>query len=134
VDPDAEHQEDDTDLGELGRDLLVRDEARREWPQGDAEQVSDDRRQAQATSDEARHESGAQPEGDRGDEFAAVLQALLQDESSGPASVGVRAAGGGKNRTGRGERTRTSNGQLNVPEHRLRCQIKGREPWLERAG
>jgi len=35
---------------------------------------------------------------------------------------------------GRGERSHTANGQLNVPEYRLRCQIAGREPWLERAG
>ena len=36
--------------------------------------------------------------------------------------------------TGRGERSRTANGQLNVPEYRLHCEITGREPWLERAG
>jgi len=35
---------------------------------------------------------------------------------------------------GRGERSRTANGQLNVPEYRLHCEITGREPWLERAG
>ena len=44
---DAEHQQDDADLGELARERLVGDEARREGADGDAgEQIADQRRQA----------------------------------------------------------------------------------------
>lgn len=44
---DAEHQQDDADLRQLDRELLVRDEAGREGTDHDAgQQIADDRRQA----------------------------------------------------------------------------------------
>ena len=46
---DAEHQEDDADLGELVGEALVGDEAGRERPDGDAgEQIADERRELAA--------------------------------------------------------------------------------------
>ena len=46
VQPDAEHQQDHAELGELLGEPVVRDEARGEWSDRDArEQIADDRRQ-----------------------------------------------------------------------------------------
>ena len=55
--PDAEHQQDDADLGELVGDALVGDEARRERPDHDAgEQIADERRGLQPMRDRAERE------------------------------------------------------------------------------
>ena len=61
--PDAEHQQDDADLGELQRELGIADEARRVGADGEAgEQVADDRGKPQPLGDEAEDEG----EHDRG--------------------------------------------------------------------
>ena len=54
VQADAEHQQDDADLGELLGQLAVGDEAGRVRPDDDAgEQVADDRREAEPLRDVA---------------------------------------------------------------------------------
>ena len=54
---DAEHQEDDADLGKLRRKVLVGDETRRMRADKDAgDQVTDKRRQAEAIGDGAEDE------------------------------------------------------------------------------
>ena len=70
---DAEHQQDDADLGQLAGQVLVADEARRERADGDAgQQVADQRRQAQLVRHEAADEGHDQPHGDGGDERGLV--------------------------------------------------------------
>ena len=60
--PDAEHQEDDSDLRQLLGQRTVRDEPWRMWPDERAGQkVADDRRQADATGDVAEQEGSGQP-------------------------------------------------------------------------
>ena len=55
--PDAEHQQNDADLGELIGDILVGDIARRERAHQDAgEQIPDQRRDAQALRERAENE------------------------------------------------------------------------------
>jgi hypothetical protein len=57
VQPDAEHQQDDADLGELLREADVADEAGREGTDQDAgQQVADDRRQPKTGREEAERE------------------------------------------------------------------------------
>ena len=54
---DAEHQQNDADLGELVGDVLVGDEAGRERPDDDAgEQIADQRRQLEAVGHDAEGE------------------------------------------------------------------------------
>ena len=49
MEPDAEHQQDDAELGELVGEVLVGDEAGGERPDGDAgDQVADQRRELEA--------------------------------------------------------------------------------------
>ena len=69
VQPDAEHQEDDAELGELRGQPGVAHEARRERPDGDArDQVADDGRQAQPRSEQPEHEGDPEPRRDDGDQ------------------------------------------------------------------
>ena len=66
---DAEHQQDDADLGELVGDVLVGDEAGRERPDQDAgEQIADQRRQLEAVRQHAKGEGEHEADGERGDE------------------------------------------------------------------
>ncbi len=67
--PDAEHQEDDADLGELVGDVLVGDEARREGPDGDAgEQIADERRKLEAVGSDPEAEGEHEADGEGRDE------------------------------------------------------------------
>ena len=70
---DAEHQQDDADLGELVGHALVGDEARRERPDQHAgEQIADQRRDAEAMRQRAEHEGQHEADDDRGDERRVV--------------------------------------------------------------
>ena len=70
---DAEHQQDHADLGELGGEVGVGDEARRERPDGDAgEQVADERRQAHARGEEAEAERQDEADRDQRNELGIV--------------------------------------------------------------
>ena len=70
VQADAEHQQDDADLGELLRQRAVGDEARRvradEQP---GEQVADDRRQPEPVRDVAEDQRRGQAAGQRQDQI-----------------------------------------------------------------
>ncbi|MEY4514783.1 MAG: hypothetical protein RLZZ450_6905 [Pseudomonadota bacterium] len=69
VQTDAEHEQDDADLGQLGRELGVRHEAGRERPDQHAcDEVADDGRQLEAVGDEPEHERGAECRGEREDQ------------------------------------------------------------------
>ena len=60
--PDAEHEQDDADLGELLGQRRVGDEAGRVRPDQRArQQVADDRRQAEALREEAQDQRSAEP-------------------------------------------------------------------------
>lgn len=77
MDPDAEAGQDHADFGELRREAGVRDEARREGPDGDAgEEVADERRETQARREEAEHEREPEPGGEDGDERGVVGHGL----------------------------------------------------------
>ena len=65
----AEHQQDDPDLGELAGDLPVGDEARRVRPDHEArQQVADDRREPEAERHVAAGQRRGQPAGEREDQ------------------------------------------------------------------
>jgi hypothetical protein len=65
----AEHQENDTDFGELAREIGVPDKPRRERTKRYAsEEIAHKRRQAQPMGHEAADKRQHQPHGDRGDE------------------------------------------------------------------
>ena len=65
---DAEHQEDDADLGEFERQRLVGDEARRVRPDENAgDQIADERRHAEAVGESAEDEGQPEAGDDRGD-------------------------------------------------------------------
>ena len=69
VNAHAEHQQDHSDLGQLGRELRVRHEARREGAECDAcEQIAHEGRQAEADCGEAEHQGHAESRSDRRDE------------------------------------------------------------------
>ena len=69
MDADAEHEQDDADLGELLRESGIDDDTWREGSDDDArEQVADEGRHAQAHGDEAEQEREAQAGGDRRDQ------------------------------------------------------------------
>ena len=71
---DPEHQQDDADLGELQRQVLVGDKARRERADRDAgEQVSDQRRDPQPVGDRAKDKGEADAEDDRRDQRGRVV-------------------------------------------------------------
>ena len=60
--PDAEHQQDDADLGELAGEGVVGHEARRVRPHDEpGQQVADDRREPQAEGQIAADQGGGQP-------------------------------------------------------------------------
>src|SRR6185437_1309835 len=68
--PDAEHQEDDPDLGELIGDVLIGHEARRKRSEGDAgKQIANQRRKLQAmgehTETEGKHEANRERRDER---------------------------------------------------------------------
>ena len=69
MEPDAEHQEDDADLGELVGDVLVGDVARRERTDKDAgDQIADERRKLEAVRQHAEAEGEPKTDGKRRDE------------------------------------------------------------------
>ena len=75
VQADAEHQQDDADLGQLARQLLVADEAGRERPDRDAgQQIADQRRQAQLDRQETAGERHDQAHDDGGDQLGFMGQ------------------------------------------------------------
>ena len=75
VQADAEHQQDDADLGQLAGQLLVADEARRERPDRDAgQQIADQRRQAQLDRQETAGERHDQAHDDGGDQLGLMGQ------------------------------------------------------------
>ena len=60
--PDAEHQQDDADLGQFVGELLVGDVARRERPDHDAgQQIADQRREPQALRGESERNARTRP-------------------------------------------------------------------------
>ena len=66
---DAEHQQDDADLGELVGELLVGDVAGRERPHQHAgEQIADQRRGLEPVRERAQHEGEDQPDDNGGDQ------------------------------------------------------------------
>ena len=74
---DAEHQQDDADLGQLAGQRLIRDESRRIGPERYAgEQIADEGRDADALCDGAENEGEAEAHDDRGDEWGVVRHAL----------------------------------------------------------
>src|SRR5947207_1537571 len=71
---DAEHQQDDADLGELRRQHLVGDKTRGERADHHAgEQIADERRDAQPVGDRAEDEGEPDPGHDRGDQRRRVM-------------------------------------------------------------
>ena len=69
VQADAEHQQDDADLGELARERLVGDEARRRRADQHAgDEIADERRQAQPMGSRAEHPGKGQRNDDGGDQ------------------------------------------------------------------
>ena len=74
VQADAEHEQDDADLGELLREAGVADEAGGERADGDAgEHVADERWQAQAVGEETEREGDDHGRDDGGEELGGVL-------------------------------------------------------------
>ncbi|MNY25163.1 hypothetical protein D3C86_1589260 [compost metagenome] len=72
--PDPEHQQDDADLGQLGRQFRVRDEAARVGADDDARhQIADQRRQLQPIGQHAEHE-GEDEASDQGDDQAVGMR------------------------------------------------------------
>jgi hypothetical protein len=68
LEANAEHQEDDADLGELLRHRGVGDETRRVRTDEDAgEQIADDRRKAEALREVSEDECCREPAGECGD-------------------------------------------------------------------
>ncbi len=75
VQADAEHQQDDADLGQLAGQGNVGDEARRERPDHDAcQQVADQRLDAQAVGDQAEDIGQHEARGDGGNERCLMLR------------------------------------------------------------
>ena len=73
VQADPEEQQDHPDLRQLPGDPLVGRESRRVRADGHARQeVAHDRREPQAVGDEAEHEGGGEPAGERQDEVNVV--------------------------------------------------------------
>ncbi len=70
---DAEHQQDHADFRELGGEVGIGDEARRERADGDAgDEVAHERRQAHARGEESKAEREDEADGDQRDEFGFV--------------------------------------------------------------
>ena len=85
---DAEHQEDDPDLGELIGERPVRDEARRVRSDDEAgHQVADDGRKSEAERDVAADERGRQAAGERQDEVEVVHPRHIYRRREQPATV-----------------------------------------------
>ena len=69
MEPDAEHQQDHADLGELVGDVLVGDIAGRERPDQDTgEQIADQRRELEAMHQYAQGECEHEADGEGGNE------------------------------------------------------------------
>ena len=95
VDPDAEHQQDDADVGELRGDRRIRDETRRERPDDHAgEDVAEDRWESQSPGDAAADERGRRGRRDRRDENGLVVHGssrvtgVMHRTGAGPCQAG----------------------------------------------
>ena len=70
MESDAEHEQDDADLGELIGDARIGYEAGREGADGDAgQQVANERRQAQAMGRDAKRQGEHKANNDGGDDW-----------------------------------------------------------------
>jgi hypothetical protein len=87
---DAEHQEDDANLGELGRETRIGDKARRERADRDAcEEIADERRYLQALGDGAEDEGEDDARDNRRDQG----RRLVQHACTPRAGFGSRGSG-----------------------------------------
>lgn len=78
MEPDAEHQQNDADLGKLFRQFSVGHEARRAWPDGNpGQQVTDDGRQSKPMRGVAQDQRRRQPSRESQDQVK-VVHVLLQ--------------------------------------------------------
>ena len=81
VQPDAEHQQDDADFGQLRRHLRVGDEAGRLRADEDpGQQVADDRRQAEPLGDQPQHQR-SRPGRRKGTPAVHTLRATLRSRN-----------------------------------------------------
>ena len=81
--PDAEHQQDDADLGELVGQMPVGDEAGRRRPDHDPrQQVTDDRREPEPERDVAANQGRGQAAGQREDEVEIFHDPFCQGRST----------------------------------------------------
>ncbi|MND80716.1 hypothetical protein D3C80_724900 [compost metagenome] len=96
VQPDPEHQQDDADLGQLGRQFRVRDEAARVGADDDARhQITDQRRQLQPIGQHAEHE-GEDEASDQGDNQAVGMRhrrSCVGEGSFGTGNLNLGAQG-----------------------------------------
>jgi hypothetical protein len=89
--PHAEHQQHDADLGELAGDLEVGDIAGRGGADQHAgEQVADQRRQAEPDGDEAEDQRQPEARRDRRDERDAVRHRARSHDSGDPRATEIR--------------------------------------------
>ena len=90
LDPDAEHQQDHAEFGELERDIGIGDKPGRERPDQDAgHDVPDDRGQPDMPGDEPADERSGQADRDGGDENGLVVHGSSRFDG------GVRRTGAG---------------------------------------
>ena len=88
---DAEHQQDDADLGQLLGEMLVGHEPWRvRTDQDSREQIPDDRRQAESLRSVASHERGSEAAGQRADEIDGVHVLMIASPRRAPVSLGGR--------------------------------------------
>jgi hypothetical protein len=91
--PDAEHQQDDADLGELLRDGPIGDEARRVGPDDQTgRQVADDRRQAQPLRDVPADQGGDETARQRENQLERVHAVVSYSRDGGRLAVRIEAA------------------------------------------
>ncbi len=83
---DAEHQQDDTKLGEFGGERLIGDEAGRERTDGDArEEIADQRRNPEALGDGSEDEGEAEARDDGRDQRCVMRHFALSHSILGGA-------------------------------------------------
>ena len=84
----AEHQEDDAELGEFRRQLLVGHVARRERAYGDAgEQISDQRRYLQALGDSAENKREPEARNDGCDQRCVMRHSNVFAQEDSPCAA-----------------------------------------------
>ncbi len=93
VQPDAEQEQDDADLGHLLGEVAVGDEAGRVGPDGDAgKQITDQGRQAESVRDVAQRQGRRQAAGEGEDQGQVVVHAVPSASRADQA----RGAGSGR--------------------------------------